>query len=233
MDQPDPPGLIGRESLGAQEITPRVSRSNGSEHIRANGGREKSQPHFGETEDRRFGRHRKVAAGHQSDPAAESGTVDLRNGRFAQRIERAHHAGQAQCVLEVLCLGIPRRSAHPVQVRAGGKTFARSPQNNNAYSVVLVKFLEEVGQIRDEMFVESVANLRPVERDRGHAAGSFRNDIGRHAGSRSSRAPASMHRSRTRFGWIGSLSPGIRYTVQYRPDAGSREFRRARTLASS
>src|SRR6185436_6853333 len=66
---------------------------------------------------------------------------------------------------QVLLVAIARHALHPVEIRTGAERRAVPGKDHHADRFVRGNFLEYPGQSFDQFIVESIAQLRPVQRD--------------------------------------------------------------------
>ena len=62
-----------------------------------------------------------------------------------------------------------RRQLHPVEVCARRKTLARAAQDHHANGALVGNGVERIGQFGDQLGIERIVHIRPVQRDNRQA----------------------------------------------------------------
>ena len=106
-----------------------------------------------------------VADRGEAGAAAERRAVDAADERNRQPIERLEHPRHRARVAHVLVARVGDHLRHPRQVRAGAEHLARAREHRHARGAVGRHRRRPRGQLRDQLLVERVAHLRPIERD--------------------------------------------------------------------
>ncbi len=102
------------------------------------------------------------------------GPVDASHDRLRAAVDGLEQARQAPRVSRVLDLSEARRLLHPLQIRARAKVLARAREHHYVHAVFTAHALGEQGrQLGDELAVEGVADVGPVERDAQDLVMSF------------------------------------------------------------
>ncbi len=81
-------------------------------------------------------RQRDVAAGDQSDSAAEGVAVNDGERRARKARKRVEHVRDPACILKIFVLGEIRHAPHPVQIGTGGEALAAAHDLHHAHVVV-------------------------------------------------------------------------------------------------
>ncbi len=166
-DQADLLGVGRIEDPAGGEQAPRRPGPDGGDHIGADGGGHEPQPHLGEGEPRIGHRHGQVAGRHQPGPAAEPAALHQGHGQGRHVPQTLQHPRQLQGVVAVVGLGVVHRRLHPVQVRPGAEHAAGAAQEHHPHPLGPMQGLEGLVQGADQLVIEGVLPLRPVQGDGG------------------------------------------------------------------
>ena len=158
--EPDLESDLRAEPLARDEVAPSGAADLG-ENERRDDGRDDPETHLGEPEDRVGPRNGDVGARHEPAAAAEREAVHAADHRRGARVDRLEHGVQPHRVLDVLVVGEVDRRSLPLDVRAGAERWPLAFEEHRAR---VSDVRERVGELGDEVGVESVATLRLRER---------------------------------------------------------------------
>ncbi len=134
-----------------------------ADHIGADGRGRKSELGFGERELGLHGADRDVAGRHKADAACVRRAVHPRDGGLGKAVQRLEHVRERLGVGVVPLERVARHALHPVQVRACAEGGAGPHEHDRAHRVVGIELSERLREVRDQLIVECIADLRPVQ----------------------------------------------------------------------
>ena len=180
MHQPDLQRTRGVDAFSGLKITLRLARTNGTQHVRTDGGRDQAELHFGGREHRRLGCHRDVAGTGQTHAAAQRRAVHARDRGFGKFGQSAQHPRQRVGIGQILLVTVACGATHPVQIAAGGKTPAAASQHHDAHRLVRAQCAQAISDRGDQVFVKGVVLVGPIQPQRGNHAVAFDFDQSTH-----------------------------------------------------
>ena len=125
--------------------------------------RDQPQSHLGEAEARVLAREHDVAAAGEAGAAAERGAVHARDHGHRAAVDGREHGRGALGVGDVALVRELAGGAHPLEVGAGAERGAAPRQHDCAQGLVRRERRERLVHGRDQVGVEGVAPLGPVE----------------------------------------------------------------------
>ena len=176
VQEPDPVRLGGGEALGGQEVATRRPRADRLDHVRRDGGGNQPELRLRQRERRVLRPDRDVAAGDQSDAAAERVAVDPGDRRLAEIGERREQRRQRRGIGEILGAAVARHPAHPVEVAPGAETESLAQQHDGADAVVGIDRAQQRGELGDQRVVERVVHLGSRQRHQRDALADVERD---------------------------------------------------------
>ncbi len=165
MDEADLFRALRTEAHAGQEQLARGGAPDFGERIRRDHRRQDAQLHLREPERGAFIGHDEVADSREPRAATERGAVNAADERHGQSVEQREHACHRAGVAHVLLVSVRHHLRHPRQVRSGAKDFPGARQDDASDRPVGGGRLGPARQLDDDMLVEGVANVRPVQRD--------------------------------------------------------------------
>ena len=163
----------GVDPLGRLEVAVTLARTNGPNHIGADGGRDDAELDFGSGEHRLGRRHRNVASSGEAGAAAQRRALHPGNRRLFHFGQHAQHAGQRARVTQVVFHAVLRGTFHPVQISPRREAFAAPGEYDHAHAGVGIERFASCSEFGDQGFVKSVVDIRAVHPHSGDAVVLF------------------------------------------------------------
>src|SRR5262245_48434209 len=169
MHQPEPQRFRGRDALARKPVTAKRPVPHSANEERHDAEWRHADAHFGNREERRFGRDRNIAAGDEAGAAADSAALHDSHRRLWQGVECDEHIAQrGRRARRRLRRGL---AAAGGEIGASAEMSSTAAQHHDAHVVVGAQCLELIGELIEHRLVESVAAVGPIERDGCDASG--------------------------------------------------------------
>ena len=169
IDQPDPLRLARVDDVGGEHQLLRAREADAArEEVRAAGVGNQADPGEQLREAGPVGRHHEIARQGQVTPRARCRSVDHGDRGGAEASQRHDRA------VDRLDPRLPFRRRHRIvphqlDVAARAEVLARAPDHHHPHARVIAESLQRGFEVMAHRHVQRVADLRPVQRDRGHA----------------------------------------------------------------
>src|SRR5688500_153717 len=167
VDEADRPGTVGIEPRAAGEERAGMRLADLGKDEGADDGRDDAEPRLREPEGRVPFRDDDVRHRAQPHRPTQGRAVDADDDGHRAGVDRAEHGLHGRRVAFVVGDGQAHRGPHPVDVGAGAEDgpFAGQDDPAQGFGWLARELVEGGAQLSDELRVERVAHLRPIEDD--------------------------------------------------------------------
>ncbi len=166
VDEAEMQGLRRRESFARQSVAAQHARAERARKERRKA-RHHAEPHFGNRKEGALGREEHIAAGGESQSAADATALDNGDRRLWQRVNRD------QCIVQrKMRFGFVfgRLAGHRRDIGTDAEMLAIRAQNDDPHGGLGRPVGELLAELVEHDLVEGIAAVRPIERDGRDAA---------------------------------------------------------------
>lgn len=171
MNQSDFQRLVSGNFFRTEEIATGLARSHGANHIGSDSRRGDAQAGFTQAIAAGVSAHRNIAGSDQTQGTAVGRTLNPADGGLVDEVKHLHQSGQTMGVIYVFLLTECSGLLHVNKICARREMLALAGDDDHATFRVIAGRVDGFGQLHNNLIVEGVALVRPVENNPGDAPG--------------------------------------------------------------